>query len=482
MKHNTLTMAYGLKKLWMMPLLIFSLILPACSDDKDGDDPTPAVTECKVSSSSVAENEVIDYTTSTITLEYNSDIIVNNSAALSVTLNGDKVSSTVSGKVLTVNVSLTANTSYTLVVPQRYLLGKATSSFATEYTLHFSTADIPTVDTNFAELSNTSASQEAKNLYNYLISQNGKKVLSGAMANVNNNNDFADWIYKKTGKYPALTCYDFIHLCYSGQNWIDYSNITPAKTQWDNNGVVAYMWHWRVPKSQTDYENKNYDNYAYDGSFDIEAALTAGTWQNECINADIAKVAGYLKLLKDQNIPVLWRPLHEAAGDYSWGSWFWWGSKGTELTKRLWIYLYNKLTNEYGLNNLIWVWTAQTSDAGANASLAKIQAAYPGNEYVDIVGTDVYAENNDSHKDLYSLLLSMTEGKRMVTLAEVGRIPNPDTCIGQGANWSWFMLWYTNNIHTSSATEDGFGNSVSFLKKVMTSSYVINRDEMPSLK
>jgi hypothetical protein len=64
----------------------------------------------------------------------------------------------------------------------------------------------------------------------------------------------------------------------------------------------------------------------------------------------------------------------------------------------------------------------------------------------------------------------------------VGRIPNPDTCIGQGANWSWFMLWYTNNIHTSSATEDGFGNSVSFLKKVMTSSYVINRDEMPSLK
>jgi hypothetical protein len=44
------------------------------------------------------------------------------------------------------------------------------------------------------------------------------------------------------------------------------------------------------------------------------------------------------------------------------------------------------------------------------------------------------------------------------------------------------MLWYTNNIHTSSATEDGFGNSVSFLKKVMTSSYVINRDDMPSLK
>jgi mannan endo-1,4-beta-mannosidase len=481
MKHNIFS-ARGLKSLAMLSLSVFTFILPSCKDDNGGAEPDPTPVECKVASSSVKENEVIDYTTTSITLEYTSEIIVNSSASLSVTLNGEKVQSSASGKLLTISVNLSANKSYTLVVPQRYILGKSSSSFATAYTLNFATAAIPDVATDYAELSNASATAEAKNVYKYLISQNGKKVLSGAMANVNNNNDFAGWIYKNTGKYPALTCYDFIHLTYSGQNWIDYSDITPAKTQWDNNGVVAYMWHWRVPQSQADYQNKNYDAYSYNGSFDIEAALTAGTWQNECINADIAKVAGYLKLLKDQNIPVIWRPLHEAAGDYSWGSWFWWGSKGTELTKRLWVYLYNKLTNEYGLNNLIWVWTVQTTDAGAVANISKIQSAYPGNDYVDIVGTDVYEENNDSHKDLYNLLLSMTSGKKMVTLAEVGRIPNPDTCIGDGANWSWFMLWYTNDIHKSTATEDYFGNSVSFLKQVMTSSHVITRDQMPSLK
>ncbi len=30
---------------------------------------------------------------------------------------------------------------------------------------------------------------------------------------------------------------------------------------------------------------------------------------------DIDKLSGYLKLLKMKNIPVLWRPLHEAAGN-----------------------------------------------------------------------------------------------------------------------------------------------------------------------
>jgi mannan endo-1,4-beta-mannosidase len=463
---------------FLLPLL--SLSLASCGSDDPDDGGTTNTTEVKAVSCSVAEGETVSASTSSITITYSSSIITNTSAG-SVTLNNTSCSATASGSTLTVKVALKNATNYTLTVPARYIVGVGTSSFAPAYTVSFKTSGEAVV-ANFAELTNPSATQQAKNLYKFLVEQNGKKIISGAMANVNNNNDFANWMSNKSGKYPALTCYDFIHLPYSGQNWIDYSDISAAKSQWENNGIVAYMWHWLVPTSEADYQAKNISNYVYDKGFDIEAALTDGTWQNECINNDIAKVAGWLKQLQDAGIPVLWRPLHEAAGDYSWGPWFWWGMKGFDMTKRLWIYLHDKLVNEYKLNNLIWVWTVQTSDAGVLASQAKMQAAYPGDEYVDIVGTDIYAETTDSQVEIYDALIELTGGKKLVTLSETGLLQDPDKCISEGANWSYFMLWYTNDIHKSSKTVDDFGNTVQHISDVMNSSSVITRDQMPSLK
>lgn len=52
---------------------------------------------------------------------------------------------------------------------------------------------------------------------------------------------------------------------------------------------------------------------------------------------------------EEAGVPVLWRPLHESSG-----GWFWWGAKGAEPFRQLWIYLYNELTCTYGCNNLIW--------------------------------------------------------------------------------------------------------------------------------
>jgi mannan endo-1,4-beta-mannosidase len=474
-------------KLFCKSILSAVAIFAACGlascGDSNGDEPnnsTDYMSVVSATNTQVISDGLYDGTDIVVTFSEN----VSFSNPELVIFDGSVLSTkpTVSGKTATWRLELKSESSHKLVIYPYAFTSSSTKNLAKEYTYEFTTEKRSESVSDFADLSNASATTEAKKVYNYLVQQNGKKILSGAMANVNNNNDFADWIYKVTGKYPALTCYDFIHQHYSGQNWIDYTNITPAKTQWNNNGLVAYMWHWRVPKSQEDYNNKNYSNYDYNASFDVNAALTAGTWQNECINADIAQVAGFLKNLQDANIPVLWRPLHEAAGDYTWGSWFWWGSKGVEATKKLWIYLDDKLTNEYGLNNLIWVWTAQTTDEGKNAAIDKIKAAYPGNDYVDIIGTDIYADNDDSQVEIYKLLNHITGGKKLITLSETGLIQNPDKCIADGANWAWFMLWYTNDIHKGSSTTDGFGNTTTSLRTVMTSSYVINRDQMPTLK
>ena len=112
-------------------------------------------------------------------------------------------------------------------------------------------------------------------------------------------------------------------------------------------------------------------------TFSCKNAVTEGPWEHEVVMADIELIAGELKKLKDADVPVLWRPLHEAEG-----GWFWWGAEGAEPCKKLYRLLYDQLTNVYGLDNLIWIWTGSTSPAAADW--------YPGDDVVDIVGYDKY--------------------------------------------------------------------------------------------
>jgi hypothetical protein len=69
-----------------------------------------------------------------------------------------------------------------------------------------------------------------------------------------------------------------------------------------------------------------------------------------------------------------------------------------------------------------------------------------------------------------------------VTLSETGLVQNPDKCIADGADWSYFMIWYTQSVLTSDETKDDFENTAESLTNVFSSQYVINRDQMPSLK
>lgn len=176
--------------------------------------------------------------------------------------------------------------------------------------------------------------------------------------------------------------------------------------------------------------------------FDASKVLVSGTRENAVATADVAKLAGYLKLLKDANIPVLFRPFHEAGGDFTWGSWFWWGNSGTEVTNDLWKWLYKALTDDYGLNNLIWVWTMQTSDEGKLATVAQLKSAYPGDEYVDIVGADIYADALTDQTDQFALINQAVDGKKIIALSETGNLLDVEAQLTENCLWSYFMGWY----------------------------------------
>ena len=65
--------------------------------------------------------------------------------------------------------------------------------------------------------------------------------------------------------------------------------------------------------------------YTENTDFDCELALIEGTEENKALMEDLDLIAEELKKFKNENIPVLWRPLHEADG-----GWFWWGAKGVK--------------------------------------------------------------------------------------------------------------------------------------------------------
>jgi mannan endo-1,4-beta-mannosidase len=188
----------------------------------------------------------------------------------------------------------------------------------------------------------------ARRLWSYLLDSFTKKIHSGAMSL--NAKEEADWLLAQTGKYPALTGLDFMNHT-RNYSWFDKSVlINEAKNWYNQNGLVAICWHWRDPSRNTD------EFYTANTSFDVSKIAETTSAEYQAMLSDIDIIAGYLKQLQDANIPVLFRPLHEASG-----GWFWWGAKGPEPSKTLWRLMFNRMVDYHGLKNLIWVWTTDVA-------------------------------------------------------------------------------------------------------------------------
>lgn len=264
---------------------------------------------------------------------------------------------------------------------------------------------------------------------NSIITVKTKNVNAGAQGSVKNGSTWS-------GLTSELEYFDI-----NG----DYS-VTVTTNEMVNdiktNGIIISGHDYTATEISITFASGDLGYDASSQAFSAANVCVEGTWENSIAKQDVAKLAGYMKLLQDAGIPVLFRPFHEAAGDYTWGTWFWWGNSGVETTKDLWKWLYNTLTNDYGLNNLIWVWTMQTSDEGKLATPAQLQAAYPGDEYVDIVGADLYEEALSDQSDKFNLIQEAVNGKKIIALTETGNLLNPESQEQSGTLWSFFMGWY----------------------------------------
>lgn len=297
-------------------------------------------------------------------------------------------------------------------------------------------------------LSNPNASQEAKNVYNYICSVYGSKMLSAQMEStwVNNNpDDEMDYIKSVSGKLPAIRGLDFING--------DYDGVVKRATEWWNRGgIPTICWHWGTPPNgDAGYESSK-------GTIDVAQAVTPGTTLNTQMLANMDKAAEALKKLQAAGVPVLWRPFHEFDG-----GWFWWGKGGGDNFIKLWRIMYDRFTNYHKLNNLIWV-------LGYSGEVKS--GWYPGNAYVDIAGADTYSTGTQN--GLYNKVKAIVGNEMPVCYHECGAMPDPDAMLSDGTRWSWFMVWHTSYIKQT--------NSAATINKVYNHNFVITLDELPNLK
>lgn len=334
------------------------------------------------------------------------------------------------------------------------------------------------------ELCNPNASESTKRLYSYLCDVYGKHVISGQQEYcgdhnynlwnspdvfIKDNEAEFEYILDKTGKQPAIRGIDF--LAYnSSSDWRDHA---PERViEWVNkyHGIATVSWHWNVPCEEGSDDVAFYVQSANPKytTFSISKALEEGTWEHEVIMKDIELIAGEFKKLKDADVPVLFRPLHEAEG-----AWFWWGAEGAEPCKKLYRLLYDQLTNEYGLDNIIWVWTSSTSPAAKDW--------YPGDDVVDILGCDKYncadgVANLSSISSTFYSMVQITDCQKMVTMSENDSIPSLENLVNDKAAWLYFCPWYMNYLTSEQ------NNPVDNLIEIYQSDYCITLDELPDLK
>ena len=273
------------------------------------------------------------------------------------------------------------------------------------------------------------ATAMTKKVYSYLRSNFGTNILSG--------NPHVELC----GVSPKILSYD---LMFYTQGCIDSGDKVedgiPYRITWyekyqsanEVGGILTLQWHWYAPKDGYAFYYKN-ASHPNGTTFDVNKAVEKGTEEYNLVIRDIDAISVQLRRLADKNIPVLFRPLHEAAGSDGTDAWFWWGAKGAEPCKKLWDILYDRLTNHHQLHNLLWVWSSP------------VEGWYPGNDKVDVLGYDSYPAKYDysTQKTVFNRLYTMCDGKKMIAMTENGPIPDINACFEEDAPWLFFMTWDT---------------------------------------
>jgi mannan endo-1,4-beta-mannosidase len=260
---------------------------------------------------------------------------------------------------------------------------------------------------------------QTKNLYYNLkeIAWDKKEILFGQeffnsqSYAINPQDDPAESDYKSTtGDHPAVLGQDFEW--YISKSWELSRMKAAAQHVYNNGGVLTFDYHM-LSKYHAGHTYSSVDQYLM---YNIGNG-TNGDGESIWFDGEMQKV---VNVLNDLQMPVVVRLFHEMNGN-----WFWWGTQAyggsnsyIKMYKRAVDYI--KARTDYAL----FAWSPNYPfNSGNNAGTNY----YPGDNYVDVVGVDMYDAGGTGAQPLSALVNEVTavsdfswNHNKIPVLSEVG--------------------------------------------------------------
>jgi mannan endo-1,4-beta-mannosidase len=256
-------------------------------------------------------------------------------------------------------------------------------------------------------------------------------------------------VQEVVGDFPAVYGFDIGHIEHAQEKNLDgvpFNDMTNLIIDaYKNGGIITISWHLDNPVSLGD---------SWDPTPAVSEIIKGGK-NREKYELWIQRVANFLNTLQinGEKIPVIFRPFHEMNG-----SWFWWGEGNCTASDyiKLWQQTVQLLKDKHNLHHIIYAYSPNKLNPTDD-----YLKYYPGDEYVDILGIDIYDFNNSEAyskaiiNDLTIVKKIATEKKKLFAFTETGleKIPTHKWFTEvlyptiENSGISWVLLWRN---HTTS--------------------------------
>ncbi|MCI5588205.1 MAG: fibronectin type III domain-containing protein [Lachnospiraceae bacterium] len=230
--------------------------------------------------------------------------------------------------------------------------------------------------------------------------------------------------------------------------------------------MSAHMPNFSQIEKREGYDEKNeptYAKYNFSGytpnviKGDVMNEILPGGKYNEEYSAYLDMIADYVSRV---NGTVMFRPFHENTG-----SWFWWGKAFCDAAtyKNVYKYTVEYLRDVKNIHNILYVY-GPGSEA---ANVEEYGERYPGDNYVDMVGFDMYHQEpkaDDSWFDSFKNELNIVNefGKahnKLIAVTETGVASSADKGDNQTAlhkTGNEQKDWYNNMLEAVSDTDASY--------------------------
>jgi len=318
---------------------------------------------------------------------------------------------------------------------------------------------------------------EARKVLAYLGSVYGTKTLSGMSS-------YGGWrpVFEMTGRAPAIHGEDAFG--WNKPKWgesyrrVLQSTIDSTHDWWHvKGGVPQLQFHWGKPGDPNG--SAWVGGGKGTGPVDVARTVTPGTTEHKAAMDDLRQTADYLEQLAKARVPVLWRPLHEIDG-----GWFWWTDKqAPENTAALYRMIFDYFVRERKLHNLIWVFNPGVRAGGLargatlEEEIAFRKRYYPGDEYVDLAGIDIYPNSylgygppsEDTYPKAFEIMKQVAPGK-ILALCETAALVDPERLEKEGPKWLYCLPWFV-----------GGQNPPEWIRRTFPHEQYLTLDELPQL-